>query len=132
MLRTLPERLIGFAMRHARIVVLATFAATLVFAWFAVKVRVNPDYISLLPVNEKSAKILKEYGGDAVAPDVLMLAVTADGSGGGLFEPGRRRAGCRRRRRVPRAAGSRLVREEPRRLRGRHDAHRLLRGGAAR
>jgi predicted RND superfamily exporter protein len=76
-------------MRHARIVVLATFAATLVFAWFALKVRINPDYVSLLPVNEKSARILKEYGGEAVAPDVLMLAVTADGSGGDIFAPGR-------------------------------------------
>ena len=89
MLRTLPERLIGFAMRHAVIVVLATFAATLVFGWFALKVRINPDFTSLLPVTEKSARILKEYGGDAVVPDILMLAVTADGSGGGLFAPAR-------------------------------------------
>lgn len=89
MVRRLPERLIGFAMTHARIVVLVTFAATLVFAWFALKVRINPDFVSLLPVNEKSARILKEYGGDTVAPDVLMLAVTVDGTGGDLFEPAR-------------------------------------------
>ena len=74
-------------MRHARIVVIATFAATLVFAWFALKVRINPDYLSLLPVNEKSARLLKEYGGDAVAPDVAMLAVIADQTGGDLFTP---------------------------------------------
>ncbi|MCX7029264.1 MAG: hypothetical protein NTU62_03985 [Spirochaetes bacterium] len=43
----LPERLIVFSLRHARMVVAATFALTLVFGWFALKVKVNPDFFSL-------------------------------------------------------------------------------------
>jgi predicted RND superfamily exporter protein len=89
MLRTLPDRFIGLAMRHARLVVLVTFAATLVFAWFALKVRINADFTSLVPMNAKSAQLLKEYGGSATASDVLVLAVTADGSGGDIFAPAR-------------------------------------------
>ncbi len=78
MLTTLPERLIGFAMRHARIVVVLTFAATLVFGWFALKVRINPDFFSLLPQDSAVNKLLARYGGDRVQPDVLVFAVSAD------------------------------------------------------
>jgi len=76
MFRSLPVRIIGFAIRHARIVVLLTFAASIVLAWFALKVKVNPDFFSLLPENAAINKVLKEYAGDVVQTDVLVFAVT--------------------------------------------------------
>ena len=76
MSRSLPVRIIGFAIRHARIVVLLTFAASIALAWFALKVRINPDFFSLLPENAAVNKVLKEYAGDVVQSDVLVFAVT--------------------------------------------------------
>jgi predicted RND superfamily exporter protein len=74
--RTLPERLISFAIRHARAVVLLTFAVTIVLAWFALRVRINPDFFSLLPQDAAVNKLLKEYGADLSQPDVLVFAVS--------------------------------------------------------
>jgi hypothetical protein len=86
MLRTLPDRLIAFSLRHARMVVAATFAVTLVFGWFALKVKVNPDFISLLPKDADVNALLAEYGANGVQPDVLVFAVTA--GSGDVFAPG--------------------------------------------
>jgi hypothetical protein len=47
--RTLPEKLISSAVRHARAVVLMTFAVTIVLAWFALRVRINPDFFPSCP-----------------------------------------------------------------------------------
>jgi uncharacterized protein len=84
----LPERVIGFSVRHARLVVVATFAATLVFAWFAVKVRINADFVTFLPENAELNRIQKEYGSGVVSNDMLVVAVTADGPAGDVYEPG--------------------------------------------
>jgi uncharacterized protein len=75
--RTLPERVIAFSLRHAGAVVIATFAVTLVFGWFALRVKINPDFISLLPKNAEVNALLEEYGGNTVQPDVLVFAATA-------------------------------------------------------
>ncbi len=65
-------------MRYARVVVAATVALTIVFAWFALKVRINPDFFSLLPRDAAVNRFLKEYGAADVQPDVLVFAVTGD------------------------------------------------------
>ena len=86
---SLPDRMIKFAVKHAGLVILATFAATLVLGWFALKVRIYPDFVSLLPKNAEVNKILKEYGGEGASVDTVVLAVTADASGGDVFTPAR-------------------------------------------
>jgi predicted RND superfamily exporter protein len=88
MQRSLTERIIRFSMRHARVMVMATFAASLVFGWFALRVRINPDFTSLLPRNADINRLLKEYGGGAPVADLLVFAVTAEGPGG-VFAPER-------------------------------------------
>jgi predicted RND superfamily exporter protein len=85
MRRTVFERLVDFSLRHARVVVAATFTVTLVFGWFAAKVKVNPDFISLLPKDAEVNALLAEYGASDVQPDVLVFAVTADR--GDVLEP---------------------------------------------
>ncbi|MGA2975233.1 MAG: MMPL family transporter [Spirochaetia bacterium] len=87
--RSLPERVINFSVHHAPWVVIATFAATIVFAWFAVKVRINPDFVSFLPQNAEVSRIMKEYSGTTESMDVLVVAVAADSSGGDVFAPDR-------------------------------------------
>jgi uncharacterized protein len=87
MSRTLPERLIAFSVRHAALVVLATVLVTLVFGWFALKVRINPDFTSLLPQDAEVNKLLKEYGGAPAPSDLLVFAVTAADSGRDIFSP---------------------------------------------
>lgn len=82
MARNLPSRIIGFSIRHARIVVIATFAVTVAFGYFALQVRINPDFTSLLPENAKINTLLKAYGGGKAPADLLVFAATA-GSGGG-------------------------------------------------
>ncbi len=86
---SLLDRTIQFAVKRAPYVIVATFAATLVLGWFALKVRIYPDFVSLLPQNAEVNKILREYGGDHASTDTLVLAVTADGSGGDVFTPAR-------------------------------------------
>jgi uncharacterized protein len=86
MLNTLPDRIIGFSMRHARVVVVATFVVSLVFAWFATKVRINADFTSLLPQNAEVNKLLKEYGGAGAPADLLVFAATAR-PGADIFSP---------------------------------------------
>ena len=85
--QSLPERIIAFSVRHARAVVIATIALSLVFGWFAIRVRINPDFTSLLPQDAEVNKLLKEYGAVAATPDLLVFAVTA--TDGGLFTPER-------------------------------------------
>jgi hypothetical protein len=53
-----------------------TFAVTIVLAWFALRVRINPDFFSLLPRDAAVNKLLKEYGADLSQPDVLVFAVS--------------------------------------------------------
>lgn len=86
---SLPDRMIRFAVQHALLVIIATFAATVVLGWFALKVKINPDLVSLLPKNSEVNKILKEYGGSTASTDFVVLAVTADASGGDVFTPAR-------------------------------------------
>ena len=89
MLRSLPARIIGFSVKHAALVVMATFAVTLVFGYFALKVRINPDFISFLPRNAEVNRIISEYNGAARQNDILVLAVTADGAATDVFDPAR-------------------------------------------
>ena len=70
---TLPEKLIGFSIRRAPLVVCVTLLVTLAFGWFALKVRINPDFTSLLPQDAAVNKLLKEYGGDAPPADLLLF-----------------------------------------------------------
>jgi len=49
----------------------------LVFGWLALKVRINPDFTSLLPPDAEVNKLLKEYGGTPAPADLLVFAVTA-------------------------------------------------------
>jgi uncharacterized protein len=85
---TVRDRIIGFSVRHAPWVVLATFAVTLVFAWFSLRVKINPDFTSLLPPNAAVNALLKEYGGGKPPADVLLFAATAAPSAGDIFSPG--------------------------------------------
>ena len=85
MVPSFPDRVIRFAVTHARLVIIATLAATVVLGWFALKVRVNSDFVSLLPKNAEVNKVLKEYGGATASTDSVVLAVTADTSGGDIF-----------------------------------------------
>jgi predicted RND superfamily exporter protein len=85
MLRSLPERIIAFSIKHAALVVTATFAATLVFGYFALKVRVNPDFNSLLPPDAEVNKLIKEYAGETVPSDLMVLAATAAGAGADIL-----------------------------------------------
>ena len=87
MSRNLPEVLIGFSIRRAPLVVCATLLVTLFFGWFALKVRINPDFTSLLPQDSAVNKLLKEYGGDAPPADVLLFAVTSAEPGRDVFSP---------------------------------------------
>jgi hypothetical protein len=75
--RDFPGRLISFSLRHARAVVVLTVAATLVLGWFALRVKINPDFTSLLPRDAEVNALLAEYGADEVQADVLVFAVTA-------------------------------------------------------
>jgi predicted RND superfamily exporter protein len=79
--------MIGFSVRHAPIVVLATVLVTLAFGWFAFKVRINPDFTSLLPPDAEVNKLLHEYGGDPAPADLLVFAVTATEPGRDIFSP---------------------------------------------
>ena len=83
------DRLIRFSVKRAAYVILVTFAATVVLGWFALKVRIYPDFVSLLPQNAEVNKVLREYGGAAGSTDSVVLAVTADASGGDIFAPAR-------------------------------------------
>jgi predicted RND superfamily exporter protein len=74
--------------RHAPWVVVGTFILTIAFGWFALKVKINPDFTSLLPPNAAVNALLKEYGGGAPPADLLLFAATADPSTGGIFSPG--------------------------------------------
>jgi uncharacterized protein len=85
MLRDFSERIIRFSVGHARSVVIATVAATLAFGWFALKVRINPDFTSLLPQNAEINTLLRKYGGGASPPDLLVFAVTPTVPGGDVF-----------------------------------------------
>ena len=80
-----PDRIIGFSARHARWVVMATFVLTLLFAWFALKVRINPDFTSLLPRNAEVNALLEKYGGGAPPADLLLFAATAAAPAGDIF-----------------------------------------------
>jgi uncharacterized protein len=86
---SLPDRMIRFVVKHAALVIIATFAVTVVLGWFALKVRISPDFVSLLPRNAEVNRILKEYGGAVASSDSVVLAVTADASGGDVFTPAR-------------------------------------------
>jgi uncharacterized protein len=86
---SLSERVIGFSVKNARFVVIATVVATLVFAWFAVRVRVNPDFVAFLPENAELNRIQKEYSNGAVTTDMMVVAADADASGGDVFDPAR-------------------------------------------
>ena len=75
--QTIPEKVIGYSMRHARLVVLGTIIVSLVFGWFALRVKINPDFTSLLPADAEVNKLLKEYGGGAPTADLLVFAASA-------------------------------------------------------
>jgi predicted RND superfamily exporter protein len=88
MLRSWYARIIGFSVKHAALVVTLTFAVTLVFGYFALKVRINPDFISFLPQNAEVNRVIKEYGSAARQDDILVLAVVANGPGADVFDAG--------------------------------------------
>ena len=56
---SLRSRIIGFSVRHAALVVTVTFALTLVFGWFCLRVKINPDFNSLLPQDAEVNTLLK-------------------------------------------------------------------------
>ena len=80
MLRSIPGRIINFCVKHAAVTATATLAITLVLAFFALKVEINPDFVSFLPENSEVNRTLREYSGNPTTTDLLVLAVAA-GSG---------------------------------------------------
>jgi uncharacterized protein len=86
MLSSFRERIIGFSVRHAALVITVTFALTLVFGYFCLRVKINPDFNSLLPQDAEVNTLLKEYAGEPVQSDILILAATA--VGGDILEAG--------------------------------------------
>jgi len=77
MLRAIPGRIIDFCVKHAALSVTVTFALTLIFVFFALRVKINPDFVSFLPRNSEVSKTMREYSGNAATTDLLVLAVTA-------------------------------------------------------
>ncbi len=84
MLRAIPGRLIDFCVKHAAVTAAATLAITLFFAFFALRVKINPDFVSFLPKNSAVNAILREYSGKPGTTDLLVLAVTA--KSGSIFD----------------------------------------------
>jgi predicted RND superfamily exporter protein len=77
------HRVLFFCTRHALLVVLLTLAITVVFGFFAARVRINPNVTSLLPEHSEASRLLAEYSGGKPSPDVLVVAVR----GPDLFSP---------------------------------------------
>jgi predicted RND superfamily exporter protein len=80
---SLLNRVLSFSTRHAMVIILLTAAITGVFAFFAVRVRINPDLPSLLPEHSAARQLLVEYSGGKPAADILLVAVR----GPDLFSP---------------------------------------------
>ncbi len=78
-------RLIRFSQRHSLAVIAAALLITGVLGYFALGARINPDVLGLIPKDDRSARLFKEYGQGRVTTDWLVMAVEADDP----FTPGR-------------------------------------------
>ncbi len=70
-------RLIETTQKHARLVMVLTALVTVVLAWFAVHLQVNPETATLIPESPQSVRLMQKYGGrKSVTTD--FIAVTAE------------------------------------------------------
>jgi hydrophobe/amphiphile efflux-3 (HAE3) family protein len=78
MREALIDRILKFIERRSLFVILATLLISLVMGWFAFRVRMTPDVISLVPADEKANRLMQEYGQGRVQPEYLLVAAEAE------------------------------------------------------
>jgi uncharacterized protein len=77
-MRRFINGIFSFSTRHAGIVIAVTMAFSVVFAFFAFRVRVNADLGAILPTNSPSNAVIEAYGGNKPSPDTLVVAFKGD------------------------------------------------------
>ncbi len=70
--------LISFSQKHSVIIIISTVLVTLVFAFFAMRVEINPDIENLIPKDHRYTKLVEKYTLDGDVTDHLILAVESD------------------------------------------------------
>ena len=70
--------LIRFSQKHSLLIMIGTILITLVFAYFALRVEINPDIENLIPEDEKFTKLMEKYGLDDGSTNHLILAVESE------------------------------------------------------
>jgi predicted RND superfamily exporter protein len=78
MREVLIDRILRFVQKRALFVILVTLLITLVMGWFALRVRMTPDVISLVPADEKANRMMQEYGQGRVQAEYLLVAAEAE------------------------------------------------------
>ena len=70
-------RLVEFTQRHARPVIAVTAAVTLLLAWFALRIQVNPETATLIPESPRVTKLMEKYGKSSVTTDYVVVSAQA-------------------------------------------------------
>ena len=70
-------RLIESAQRHARLIMVLTAALTVVLAWCAIRIQVNPETATLIPESPRSLHLMQKYGKDSVTTDYVIITAEA-------------------------------------------------------
>ncbi|HUV08359.1 MAG TPA: MMPL family transporter, partial [Spirochaetia bacterium] len=69
------DKILKFSQANARVVLVCTLLITLFFAYFILRVKINPDIENLIPEDEKITKLMEKYGKSGESTDYLILAV---------------------------------------------------------
>jgi predicted RND superfamily exporter protein len=69
------HRILTFSTRRPWLVIGLALAATVVFAFFAIRVRVDADYGNILPKDAEVNKLIREYGGVKAGSQLLVIAI---------------------------------------------------------
>jgi predicted RND superfamily exporter protein len=69
------HRILAFSTRRPWLVIGLTLAATAVFAFFAIRVRVDADYGNILPKDAEVNTLIREYGGTKAGSQLLVIAI---------------------------------------------------------
>jgi hydrophobe/amphiphile efflux-3 (HAE3) family protein len=78
MREVLIDRILRFAGRRSLAVIVATTLITLVMGFFALRVQMTPDVISLVPADEKAKRLMETYGQGRVQAEYLLVAAEAE------------------------------------------------------
>lgn len=76
-MNTLIFRLVEFTQRHARPVIAAAAALTVFFAWFALRIQVNPETATLIPESPRVTKLMEKYGKSSITTDFVVVTAQA-------------------------------------------------------